>query len=246
MSDLSGRVALVTGGSRGIGAAIAERLAADGADVALTYVSNEEAAAQVVKRIEATGRRAIAIQADAADPDASVSVVDRVVAELGRLDILVNNVGVGVMAPLPDITAEQVSAVLDINVRSVYLTTQAAARHLGRGGRIVTIGSVISEHVPFPGASLYSTSKAALVGLTKALARELGERGITVNVVQPGATDTDMNPADGPAGEAQRGWTALGEYGSVSDIASMVAYLAGDEARWITGSRFVVDGGHAA
>lgn len=243
---MNSKVALVTGGSRGIGAAVALRLAQDGADVALTYVSGESAALDVVAKIEATGRRALAIQADAADAVASVAAVERTVAAFGRLDILVNNVGIGVLGPLEGMTLESVDQVLDVNVRSVFLTSQAGAARLGQGGRIVTVGSCMAQRVPGPGGTLYATSKAALIGLTKALARELGGRGITANVVHPGPIDTDMNPADGPFAEAQSGMTALGRYGTAGEVASMVGYLASDEAAYVTGSEFSVDGGHAA
>ncbi|MDI3417491.1 SDR family oxidoreductase [Streptomyces luteolus] len=243
---MSGKVALVTGGSRGIGAAIALKLAEDGADVAITYVRDEAAAQDVVGKIEATGRRGLAIRADAADAAAAVAVVERTVGAFGRLDVLVNNVGVGVLGPLDDLALDTVDRVLDVNVRSVFLTSQAAAARLGPGGRIVTVGSCMAQRVPGPGGTLYATSKAALIGLTKALARELGGRGITANLVHPGPIDTDMNPADGPFAEAQSAMTALGRYGSATEVASMVGYLAGAEAAYVTGAEFSVDGGHAA
>ncbi|NGO78081.1 SDR family oxidoreductase [Streptomyces sp. YC504] len=243
---MNGKVALVTGGSRGIGAAIAVELANAGADVAITYVRGEEAAREVVAKIEATGRRGLAVRADAADPAAAAGAVTEVVAALGRLDILVNNVGVGMIGPMEDFSAESVQQVMDVNVRSVFLTTQAASAHLGRGGRIITIGSCMAQRVPGPGGTLYAMSKAALVGLTKALARELGGRGITANIVHPGPVDTDMNPADGPYAEPQAAMTALGRYGRTGEIASMVRYLASAEASYVTGSELSVDGGHAA
>ncbi|MDI3405295.1 SDR family oxidoreductase [Streptomyces cavernicola] len=243
---MSGKAALVTGGSRGIGAAIALRLAEDGADVAITYVRDEAAAQAVVGKIRATGRRGLAIRADAADAEASAEVVERTVTEFGRLDVLVNNVGVGVLGPMDELGLDAVDRVLDVNVRSVFLTSQAAAARLGRGGRIVTVGSCMAQRVPGPGGTLYATSKAALIGLTKALARELGGRGITANVVHPGPIDTDMNPADGPFAEAQSAMTAVGRYGSAAEVASMVGYLASDESAYVTGAEFSVDGGHAA
>ncbi|MFC7303114.1 SDR family oxidoreductase [Streptomyces monticola] len=242
----SSKVALVTGGSRGIGAEIALRLAQDGADVALTYVAGERAAHEVVAKIEAMGRRGVAIRADAADAGATVAAVERAAAVLGRLDILVNNVGIGVLGPLDELSPDAVDRVLDINVRSVFLTSQAAAARLGRGGRIITIGSCMAQRVPGPGGTLYAMSKAALTGLTKALARELGGRGVTANIVHPGPIDTDMNPADGPYAEAQSAMTALGRYGTAGEVAAMVGYLAGDEASYVTGAEFSVDGGHAA
>ncbi|NBE51809.1 SDR family oxidoreductase [Streptomyces boluensis] len=243
---MNGKVALVTGGSRGIGAAVALRLAEDGADVAITYVRDESAALDVVAKVEAAGRRALALRADAADAATSAAVVERTTAALGRLDVLVNNVGVGVLGPLDELPLDAVDRVLDVNVRSVFLTSQAAAARLGRGGRIVTVGSCMAQRVPGPGGTLYATSKAALIGLTKALARELGGRGITANVVHPGPIDTDMNPADGPFAEAQSAMTALGRYGTAGEVAAMVAYLASDEAAYVTGSEFSIDGGYAA
>ncbi|WP_405609727.1 SDR family oxidoreductase [Streptomyces sp. NBC_01511] len=243
----AGRTALVTGGSRGIGAAIALRLAQEGVDVAITYVANEAAAREVVAKIEATGRRGLALRADSADPAQAVGVVERAVAGLGgRLDILVNNVGVGLLGPLDSFPAADVSRALAVNVQGVYLTTQAAATKLPRGGRIVTIGSCMTQRVPGPGGTLYAMSKSALIGLTKALARELGERGITANIVHPGPTDTEMNPADGPHAASQSALTVLGRYGSADEVASMVAYLSSDEAAYVTGAEFAVDGGHAA
>ncbi|WP_437779818.1 3-oxoacyl-ACP reductase family protein [Sorangium sp. So ce1097] len=246
MLELAGKVALVTGGSRGIGAAIARRLARGGADVALTYVSAEGRARAVVGEIEAAGRRGLAIAADCADPAAVVGAVERTVAELGRIDILVNNAGIALMGPLEAVTLEDVDRTLAIHVRAVFLASQAAARHMGAGGRIISIGSCLAERAPGPGTTLYSMSKAALVGFTKGLARDLGPRGITANVVQPGPIDTDMNPADGPGAEGQRKLAALGHYGSADDIASTVAHLAGEGGRFITGATIAVDGGFAA
>ncbi|MVO86181.1 SDR family oxidoreductase [Streptomyces sp. p1417] len=246
MSPLTGKKALVTGGSRGIGAATALRLAQEGADVAITYVRSEDAAREVVAKIESMGRRGYAIRADAADAGDAVGAVERAADDLGGLDILVNNAGVGVLGPVGDLALADVDRVLDVNVRGVFLTAQAAAGRMGRGGRIVSVGSCMVQRVPGPGGSLYATSKAALVGLTKALARELGERGVTVNLVHPGPIDTDMNPADGPYAEAQSAGTALGRYGSAGEVASAVAFLAGEEASYVTGAEFSVDGGHAA
>ncbi|OEJ24352.1 oxidoreductase [Streptomyces agglomeratus] len=246
MASLNGRTALVTGGSRGIGAAIALRLAQEGADVALTYVRDEQGAREVVQKIESTGRRGIALHADAADPAAVTAVVGRAADELGRLDILVNNAGIGVLGPVETLTLADIDQVLAVNVRAVFLASQAAAGRMERGGRIIPIGSCVSQRVAGPGATLYTTSKAALTGLTKALARELGDRGITVNLVLPGPTDTDMNPADGPFAASQSALTALGRFGSADEVASVVAFLASDEAAYMTGSEVVVDGGHAA
>lgn len=241
---LHGKAALVTGGSRGIGAATALRLAREGADVALTYVNGKEAAEEVVRRIEALGRRAVALRADAADADEAAGAVERAAEALGGLDVLVNNAGVGVLGPLEGLTLADVDRVLAVNVRGVFLTSQAAAGRMRTGGRIITIGTCMSQRVPGPGGTLYATSKSALIGLTKALARELGGRGITANIVHPGPTDTDMNPADGPYAEDQAAMTALGRFGTAQEVAETVAHLAG--AGYVTGAEFAVDGGHAA
>jgi 3-oxoacyl-[acyl-carrier protein] reductase len=246
MERLDDKVALVTGGSRGIGAAIARRLAADGADVALTYLHARDRAAAVAADIERSGRRGLALEADAADPVAVTDAVERTVAELGRLDILVNNAGVFPYGPLEAVTLEEVDRTLALHARGPYLAAQAAARHMIRGGRIINIGSCYVERVPYPGLSLYAMSKAALTGMTKGLARDLGERGITATVVHPGSTDTEMNPADAPEAEREREYIALGEYARPDDIAATVAHLAGDAGRYLTGAAIAVDGGFAA
>ncbi|MEU5256931.1 SDR family oxidoreductase [Streptomyces longwoodensis] len=243
-TPLLDKVALVTGGSRGIGAATALRLARDGADVAVTYVNGKEEAEDVVRRVGALGRRALAVRADAADAGEAADAVDRVARHFGALDVLVNNAGVGAVGPLDGLTLADVDRVLAVNVRGVFLTTRAAAARMGRGGRIVTIGSCLAQRVPMPGATLYAMSKSALTGLTKALARELGPRGITANVVHPGPIDTDMNPADGPYADGQAAVTALGRFGTADEVAGLVAYLA--SADYVTGAEFAVDGGLAA
>ena len=243
---LDGKAALITGGSRGIGEAIAIRLAEDGADVALTYRHRADRAADIVERIKALGRRALAVRADSADPEALRAAVAGAAAEFGRLDILVNNAGVGVLGPVTELSLEDVDRALDINVRAPFLTAQAAVERLSDGGRIINIGSCMAERVAFPGGSLYATSKTALTGLTKALARELGPRGITVNLIHPGPIDTDMNPADGEGAVMQRGFTALGRYGLPSEVAATVAHLAGESGRYISGASIAVDGGFAA
>ena len=227
MSTLKGKVALVTGGSRGIGAAIAKRLAAEGADVAITYVSSPDKARAVVAEIEKLGRRGLAIQADSADADAVTAAVDKTAAELGRLDILVNNAGIFVAAKFEE-TSPPTGPLWNVNVRAPIVAIQAAIRHMHDGGRIITIGSCVAERVPMPGVTLYSMTKAAVAGLTRGLARDLGPRGITVNVVEPGPIDTDMNPATGDFADDQRALTALGHYGTADDIAAMVAHLAGE------------------
>ncbi|MEU9286173.1 SDR family oxidoreductase [Streptomyces sp. NPDC048275] len=243
---MNGKVALVTGGSRGIGAATALRLAAEGADVAVTYVRDKEAAADVVRRMEALGRRGLALCADSSDAEEAAGAVGRAVEVFGRLDVLVNNVGVGVLGPLDSLSLADVDRVLSVNVRGVFLASRAAAARMEDGGRIVTIGTCMTQRVPGPGGTLYAMSKSALIGLTKALARELGGRGITANIVHPGPIDTDMNPADGPYAPAQAAMTALGRFGTAGEVASMVAHLAGAGGGYVTGAEFAVDGGHAA
>ncbi|MEU0246242.1 SDR family oxidoreductase [Streptomyces sp. NPDC006235] len=242
--NLGGKVALVTGASRGIGAATALRLAREGADVAVGYVNGKEAAEEVVRAVEALGRRAVAVRADAADAAEAAGAVSAAAEALGGLDVLVNNAGVGVLGPLETLSLADVDRVLAVNVRGVFLASQAAAARMPEGGRIITIGSCMAQRVPGPGGTLYATSKAALAGLTKALARELGGRGITANLVHPGPIDTDMNPADGPHAAGQAAVTALGRFGTADEVASMVVYLAG--ATYVTGAEFAVDGGHAA
>lgn len=234
----------MTGASRGIGAATALRLAREGADVAVGYVNGKEAAEDVVRAVAALGRRAVAVRADAADAAEAAGAVTAAAEALGGLDVLVNNAGVGVLGPLETLSLADVDRVLAVNVRGVFLASQAAAARMPEGGRIITIGSCMAQRVPGPGGTLYATSKAALAGMTKALARELGGRGITANLVHPGPIDTDMNPADGPYAAGQAAMTALGRFGTADEVASMVAYLAG--ATYVTGAEFAVDGGHAA
>ncbi|MEU3774960.1 SDR family oxidoreductase [Streptomyces sp. NPDC032472] len=243
---MSSRAAFVTGGSRGIGAAVALRLAEEGADVAISYVHDAEAAAEVVGKIEALGRRALAVRADAGDAEAVAGAVRRAAEEFGRLDVLVNNAGIGVLGPIETIGAADVDRVLAVNVRGAFVAAQTAALLMDRGGRIVTIGTCMTQRVPGPGGTLYAMSKSALTGLTKALARELGGRGITANIVHPGPTDTSMNPADGEYAEGQRAMTALGRFGTPQEVAHVVAFLAGDGAAYVTGAEYSVDGGHAA
>ncbi|NSC24597.1 3-oxoacyl-ACP reductase FabG [Streptomyces albus subsp. chlorinus] len=243
---LSGKAALVTGGSRGIGAAVALRLAADGADVALTYQAHADRARQVAEQIEERGGRAWTVRAELTDARSVRQAVEGAADTFGRLDILVNNAGTGAQGLLETVGTEELDRVLEVNVRGAYLVAQAAAARLSEGGRIVTIGSCVASHVPFPGMTLYAMSKAAVLGLTKGLARELAPRGITVNQVDPGPVDTDMNPADGEGAEAQAALTLLGRYGRPEEVADSVAHLAGDGGRWITGASLAVDGGFAA
>ncbi|MGH6840543.1 MAG: 3-oxoacyl-ACP reductase family protein [Methylocella sp.] len=243
---LADKVALITGGSRGIGAAIARRLARDGAAVAITYASAQHKADEVVRVIESAGGRAMAIRADSGDAGAVKNAVADTVRTLGRLDVLVNNAGIAVMAPLDQFSLDDFDRMVAVNVRAVFVAAQEASRHMSEGGRIITIGSVNADRIPFPGGGVYAMTKAAVAGLTRGLARDLGPRGITVNNVQPGPIDTDMNPADGPLAEAMKGWTALARYGRGEEIADMVAYLAGPEAGFVTGASLTIDGGFAA
>ncbi|MGN9908980.1 SDR family NAD(P)-dependent oxidoreductase [Phytohabitans sp. LJ34] len=246
MSTLEGKVALVTGGSRGIGAAIATRLAKEGADVALTYATTGERAKSVADAIKAEGRRGLPIQADSADPQAVVAAVERTVAEFGRFDILVNNAGNFPYGPIDKVTLEEIDTSFAIHVKSAFVAAQAALPHMREGGRIISIGSCWAERVPVTDVTLYSLCKTALIGFTRGLARDLGPRGITVNLVHPGPTDTEMNPASDPAAESERLLTALGRYGTPDEIAATVAHLAGEGGNWITGAQFSVDGGYAA
>lgn len=241
-----GKQALVTGGSRGIGAATAVALAERGADVAITYNTSADAAATVVKEIEALGRRGFAFAVDAGDAVAVSDVVRRAADSLGGLDILVNNAGVGAIAPIGDLSLEDLDRVLAVNVRGVYAATRAAVPLLSDGGRIIHLGSCAADRVTSPGMTLYAMSKAALVGLSKALARELGGRHITSNVVQPGPTDTTMNPADGPFAEAQIADLALDRFGTPGEVAAAISYLAGPHAAYVTGTELTIDGGHTA
>jgi 3-oxoacyl-[acyl-carrier protein] reductase len=243
MSKLANKVALVTGGSRGIGAAIAKRLAADGASVAITYAKDASAASAVVKAIELGGGKAVAIQADAADAEAVKGAVEKAVATFGRLDVLVNNAGTAIPKPFEESTLEEIDRVININIRGVFVTTQAALKHLNDGGRIINVGSAVGERVQVPGLVPYSATKGAVKIFTQALSREVGSRGITVNNVQPGPIDTDLNPASGDWAMPQKAVTALNRYGSVDEIAAMVAFVAGPESSYITGANLTVDGG---
>ncbi|WP_455921517.1 3-oxoacyl-ACP reductase family protein [Pseudomonas putida] len=243
---LSGKVALVQGGSRGIGAAIVKRLAADGAAVAFTYVSSQGPAQALVDSINNEGGKALAIKADSADAEAIRAAVEQTAATFGRLDILVNNAGVLAIAPLAEFTLEDFDRTYTINVRSVFIASQAAARHMGDGGRIINIGSTNAERMPFEGGGAYAMSKSALVGLVKGLARDLGPKGITVNNVQPGPVDTDMNPADSDFADSLMGFMAVKRYGHADEIAGFVSYLAGPEAGYITGASLTIDGGFGA
>ncbi len=243
MAKLSKKVALVTGGSRGIGAAIARRLAADGASVAITYSKGADAAASVVKSIEGAGGKAIAIQADAADVDAIQGAVDKTVAAFGGLDVLVSNAGTAIPKKFEETTLDEIARMFDINVRGTLVVTQAALKHMKSGGRIITIGSCVGERMMTPGLVAYSATKGAVKMFTQGLSREVGSRGITVNNVQPGPIDTDLNPAAGDWAAPQKAATALNRYGSVDEVAALVAFVAGPESSYITGANLTVDGG---
>ena len=240
---LEGKIALVTGGSRGIGAAIAKRLAADGANLAITYTKGADAAASVVKAIERAGGKAIAIQADATDAKAVEAAVNKVVATFGRLDILVNNAGTAIPKTFEETTLEEMDRVLDINIRGVFVATQAALKQMKSGGRIIMIGSSVGERVLVPGLVPYAATKGAVKIFTQSLSREVGSRGITVNNVQPGPIDTELNPATGDWAVPQKAATALDRYGSVDEVAALVAFVAGPESSYITGANLTVDGG---
>jgi 3-oxoacyl-[acyl-carrier protein] reductase len=243
MSKLRNKVALVTGGSRGIGAAIAKRLAADGAKVAITYTKGADAAASVVKEIERGGGKATAIQADATDANAVTAAVEKTVTTLGRIDVLVNNAGTAIPKKFEESTLEDLNLMIDINLRGVLYSTQAALKHMNNGGRIITIGSCVGERNMTPGLAAYSATKGAVKMFTQGLSREVGDRAITVNNVQPGPIDTDLNPASGDWAAPQKANTALNRYGTVSEVAELVAFVASPEASYITGANLTVDGG---
>jgi len=241
--ELAGKVALVTGGSRGIGAAIAKRLAAEGASVALTYSKGAEAAASVVEAIEHDGGKAVAIQADAADADAVRNAVETTVETFGRLDVLVNNAGTVIPMPVEETTLADFDRVFAVNVRGTFVATQAALKHIKSGGRIIMIGSCLGERVFFPGMAPYSATKGAIKMFTQGLARELGARGVTVNNVQPGPIDTDLNPASGEWAAGQKAAVPLDRYGHTDEVAALVAFVAGPESSYINGANLTVDGG---
>jgi 3-oxoacyl-[acyl-carrier protein] reductase len=243
---LSNKIAFVQGGSRGIGAAIVRRLAAEGATVAFTYVTSPAPAQALVTEIEAAGGRALAIQADSSDAVALKQAISIAAETFGGLDILVNNAGVLAMGPIDQFSLEDLDRTLAVNVRSVFVATQEAVRYMKEGGRVVTIGSTNADRMPFAGGAAYAMSKSAIVGLTKGLSRDLGPRGITVNNVQPGPVDTDMNPADSDFADSLKGLMSLPRYGKAEEIASFVAYLAGPEAGYITGASLMIDGGFSA
>ena len=246
MATLTGKSALITGASRGIGAAIAQRLAKEGAEVAITYSSSPERAQEVVREITGAGGRAVALMADAVDQGAVRSAVQAAAKEFGKIDILVNNAGVLALGPIAQFSVEEFERALSVNVRSVFTAIQETLKYMPDGGRIITIGSVNSERMPFPGGSVYALTKGAVASFTKGLARDLGERRITVNNIQPGPVDTEANPASGPFAETMLGLLALKRYGHAEEIAAMTAYLAGPEAGYVTGASLLIDGGFSA
>ncbi len=241
--ELEGKNALVTGGSRGIGAAIAKRLARDGASVAITYSKDANSASAVVKAIEHEGGKAVAIQADAADAQAVKNAVEKAVAALGRLDVLVNNAGTAIPQKFEEATLEDLDRVININIRGTFVTTQAALKHMNDGGRVIMIGSCVGERMMTPGLASYSATKGAVKMFSQGLSREVGSRGITVNNIQPGPIDTDLNPAAGDWAVSQKAATALDRYGRVDEVAALVAFVAGPESSYITGANLTVDGG---
>src|SRR5450755_1717160 len=243
MSKLSKKVAFVTGGSRGIGAAIAKRLAADGASVAITYSKDADAASAVVKAIQSSGGKAIAIQANASDAEAVNGAVAKTVSTFGGLDVLVNNAGTAIPKRFEETTLEELDRVIDINIRGTFMVTKAALKHMKSGGRIIMIGSCVGERVMTPGLVPYSATKGAVKMFTQRLSREVGSRGITVNNVQPGPIDTELNPAAGEWAVPQKAATALDRYGSVDEVAALVAFVASPESSYITGANLTVDGG---
>jgi 3-oxoacyl-[acyl-carrier protein] reductase len=243
MSKLANKVALVTGGSRGIGAAIAKRLAADGASVAITYAKDANAASVVVKAIEGSGGKALAIQADAADAKAISVAIEKTVATLGKLDVLVNNAGTAIPKLFEETTLEEMDHMIDLNFRGILVATQAALKQMNDGGRIIMIGSCVGERNMTPGLAAYGATKGAVKMFTQGLSREVGSRGITVNNIQPGPIDTDLNPASGDWAAPQKANTALKRYGSVDEVAALVSFVAGPESSYITGANLTVDGG---
>ncbi|MRW89961.1 SDR family oxidoreductase [Duganella sp. FT80W] len=245
-SNLNGKVAFINGGSRGIGAASARRLAREGATVAIGYASSASAAEALVEEIKASGGTAIAVKADATDATALTQAIDGVAAQFGRLDILLNSAGILLMGSVDQFSLADFDQTVAVNVRAVFVASKAAAAHMKDGGRIINIGSTNAQRMPFAGGAAYAMSKAALTGLVKGLARDLGARGITVNNVSPGPIDTDMNPANGDFAAALHGLMAIPRHGHADEIAAMVAYLAGPEAGFITGADLLIDGGFAA
>jgi 3-oxoacyl-[acyl-carrier protein] reductase len=245
MKRLQNKVVFITGGSRGIGAGIATRMAAEGADVVITYVNAASQAKQVTDEIKKAGQQALALPVDNASPAAINEGIEKAIAQFGRIDVLVNNAGIYIAKPLADYTLHDFDSSMAVNVRAVFLASQKAVQYMPDGGRIINIGSNMAERVAFATGSLYAMSKTALIGLTKGLARDLGANGITVNMVQPGPVDTDMNPANAPHADMLRNAMAIPQYGKPADIAELVAYLAGKESQFMTGATLTIDGGYS-
>ena len=243
MSHLTGKVALVTGGSRGIGAAIAKKLAKHGAKVAITYTKGADAANAVVKEIEKNGGKALAVQADGSNAEAIKNAVEKTVSTLGGLDVLVNNAGTAIPKPFAEQSLEEIDQMINLNFRGLLVTTQAALKHLKTGGRVINVGSCVGERIFTPGLTAYAATKGAVKMFTQGLSRELGPKGITVNNVQPGPIDTDLNPASGDWAKPQVANTALGRYGTPDEVAALVSFVAGPDAGYITGANLTVDGG---
>jgi 3-oxoacyl-[acyl-carrier protein] reductase len=243
---LVNKIALVTGGSRGIGAAITRRLAAEGANVAFTYVRSAEKAEALAAEINASGGHAVAIAADSANPQQVTDAVNKTVAAFGGIDILVNNAGIYIGKAFEEHSLEDYEQIMAVNVRAVYVAAQAAVKHISEGGRIITIGSSMADGAISAQTTLYTMSKSALQGFTRGLARDLGNKKVTVNVIQPGPIDTDMNPAEGALADFLRTRMPLSEYGTGDDIGGLVAFLASDEGKYITGAALTIDGGFNA
>ena len=246
MKPLANKTALVTGGSRGIGAAIAKKLASQGANVVITYSASKDSADKVVAEILAFGIKASAIKADANTPDTMPALVDTVIKEFGSIDILVNNAGVFSQGIIGEIASEEYARMRNVNIDSVFSLTNAAAKVMKSGSRIINISSCLGIRAIMPGISTYVASKFAVTGFTRGWAQDLGSRGILVNAVLPGPINTEMNPADGDGAEQQRASIPLGRYGHVDEIAGAVAFLAGPDATFITGATLSVDGGLGA
>ncbi len=246
MSTLINKTALVTGGSRGIGAGIVKRLASEGANVAFTYVFDKEKAEELVKEIEKTGKKALAIEANNQNPEEVIAAVEKTVATFGQLDILVNNAGIGIVAPIEEFTLENFDKTMDINVRAVFVAIKAAVKHMKKGSRIINIGSINADRIPFQGGGVYAMSKAAIQGLTRGLARDFGPLGITINNIQPGPINTEMNPEEGEFADYLKTHISVGRYGQPQEIASLVSYLSGPETSYINGASLNIDGGFAS
>jgi len=242
--DLGNKIAFVQGGSRGIGAAIVSKLAEQGATVAFTYANSDQAAHHLVDELSANGSKVIALKADSGSPEQIIEAINHVVTAYGKIDILVNNVGIFVMNKIQDVTLDEIEKIMAVNIKSVVVASNEAAKHMPDYGRIINIGSINAERVPTEGLTLYSMTKSAIKGLTKGMARDLGERFITVNNIQPGPVDTDMNPADGEMASSLIDIMAIKRYGHKSEIASLVSWLCSEHAGYITGANINIDGGY--